>query len=227
MQTSALPLSTALSLTGAPPSRLLVKVCGMREAASLVAVAGLDPDFLGFIFSPVSPRYMGDVLTPDLVQGLPDRVQRVGVFVNEPAAQVLATACRFGLNFVQLHGQELPAQCAELQAAGLRVIKAFGVGEGFDFETLGPYVPYCDYFLFDAQGPAPGGNGRVFDWRVLEHYHWPVPYLLAGGLRPEHAAVVRNLQLPGLAGIDLNSGFEIAPGVKDPTRVAAFLGGLG
>ena len=224
MQTSAPSQSAAPSDL---PSRLLVKVCGMREAASLTAVADLEPDFLGFIFAPSSPRYVGEVLTPDLVRGLPDRVQRVGVFVNEATAQVLVTAGRFGLSFVQLHGHEAPAQCAELQAAGLRVIKAFGVGEDFDFDALGPYVPHCDYFLFDAQGPAPGGNGRVFDWRVLENYPWPVPYLLAGGLRPEHAAVVRNLQLPGLVGIDLNSGLEIAPGVKDPARVAVFLDGLG
>ncbi|MGI4886961.1 MAG: phosphoribosylanthranilate isomerase [Janthinobacterium lividum] len=227
MQTPMTPSPAASSLPEDLPLRLLVKVCGMREAASLVAVAGLEPDFLGFIFSPASPRYVGEVLTPDLVHGLPDHIQRVGVFVNEPTAQVLATACRFGLNFVQLHGQETPAQCAELRATGLRVIKAFGVREGFDFGALGPYAPHCDYFLFDAQGPAPGGNGRVFDWRVLEKYNWPVPYLLAGGLRPEHAAVVRNLRLPGLAGIDLNSGFETVPGVKDPARVAAFLDGLG
>ncbi|OGX85684.1 phosphoribosylanthranilate isomerase [Hymenobacter coccineus] len=221
------PLSAASLPSEDLPARLLVKVCGMREAASLNAVADLEPDFLGFIFSPASPRYVGDVLTPDLVHGLPDRVQRVGVFVNESTAQVQAIAFRFGLDFVQLHGQETPAQCAELRATGLRVIKAFGVGEAFDFDALGPYVPHCDYFLFDAQGPAPGGNGRVFDWRVLEKYPWPVPYLLAGGLRPEHAAVVRNLRLPGLAGIDLNSGLEIAPGVKDPARVAAFFDGMG
>lgn len=227
MQTPAPPPSAAPSRPGAPPSRLLVKVCGMREAASLAAVAGLEPDFLGFIFAPNSPRYAGSSLTLDLVQGLPAHIQRVGVFVNETTETMLATTRRFGLGVAQLHGQETPAQCAALQAAGLRVIKAFGVGEDFDFNALGPYAPHCDYFLFDAQGPAPGGNGRVFDWRVLENYDLPVPYLLAGGLRPEHAAVVRNLRLPGLVGVDVNSGLEISPGVKDPARVAAFLDGLG
>jgi len=206
--------------------RLLVKVCGMREAASLTAVAGLDPDFLGFIFAPASPRYAGHTLTPDLVKSLPDQVRRVGVFVNETTETMLATACRFGLHFAQLHGQEAPAQCAALQAAGLRVIKAFGVWEAFDFGGLEPYVPHCDYFLFDTQGPAPGGNGRVFDWRVLENYRLPVPYLLAGGLRPEHGPAIQALCLPGLAGVDLNSGMETAPGVKDPGRVADFLAGL-
>lgn len=218
--------SPAFSAPAAPP-RLLVKVCGMREAASLAAVSGLEPDFLGFIFAPASPRYAGNALTPDLVQGLPDRIQRVGVFVNEPTETVLATTRRFGLGVAQLHGQETPAQCAALQATGLRVIKAFGVGEAFDFSVLVPYVPHCDYFLFDTQGPAPGGNGRVFDWRVLENYALPVPYLLAGGLRPEHGPVVQALRLPGLAGVDLNSGMETAPGVKDPARVATFLDGLG
>ena len=224
MPTSALS-APAPGAPAAPP-RLLVKVCGMREAASLAAVSGLDPDFLGFIFSPASPRYAGEVLTPDLVHSLPDRIQRVGVFVNESTAQVLATACRFSLHFAQLHGQEAPAQCAALQAAGLRVIKAFGVGEAFDFSILTPYAPHCDYFLFDTKGPAPGGNGTVFDWRVLESYALPVPYLLAGGLRPEHGPVVQALRLPGLAGVDLNSGMETAPGVKDPARVAGFLAGL-
>ncbi len=221
-------LTDALAPAGAPasPARLLVKVCGMREAASLLAVAGLGPDFLGFIFAPDSPRYAGNSLTPELVQGLPDHIQRVGVFVDETTETVLATTRHFGLGVAQLHGQETPAQCAALQAAGLRVIKAFGVGEGFNFEALGPYVPHCDYFLFDTQGPAPGGNGRVFDWRVLEKYGLPVPYLLAGGLRPEHGPVVRALRLPGLVGVDLNSGMETAPGVKDPARVAAFLADL-
>ncbi len=228
MPTSAFPHPAASGPAGAPaPPRLLVKVCGMREAASLATVAGLGPDFLGFIFAPASPRYAGHTLTPDLVQGLPDRVRRVGVFVNETTETILATACRFGLHFAQLHGQEPPAQCAALRAAGLRVIKAFGVGEAFDFAVLTPYVPHCDYFLFDAQGPAPGGNGRVFDWRVLREYDLPVPYLLAGGLRPEHAPVLQALRLPGLAGVDVNSGVETAPGVKDPDRVLAFLDGLG
>ncbi len=206
--------------------RLLVKVCGMRESASVAAVTGLDPDFMGFIFAPSSPRYAGDALTPGLVRGLPDRIQRVGVFVNETTANIEATTCRFALGWAQLHGQEPPAQCAALQAVGLRVIKAFGVGEAFDFQQLGPYAPHVDYFLFDTQGPAPGGNGRVFDWRVLEKYDLPVPYLLAGGLCPEHAPALRALRLPGLAGVDVNSGVETAPGVKDPARVAAFLAGL-
>ncbi|MBF9237970.1 phosphoribosylanthranilate isomerase [Hymenobacter sp. BT683] len=208
------------------PSRLLVKVCGMRDAAALAEVAALKPDFLGFIFAPASPRFVGDVLAPAQVQALPASIWKVGVFVNETTETMLATAARFGLGAVQLHGQETPAQCEELNEAGLLVMKAFSVGKSVDFDALMPYVPHCDFFLFDTKGAAPGGNGAVFDWDLLKHYHLPVPYFLAGGLGVEHAAELVTLQLPGLVGVDLNSRFETAPGVKDARRVGQMLAAL-
>ncbi|GAB2868648.1 phosphoribosylanthranilate isomerase [Hymenobacter ruber] len=205
------------------PARLLVKVCGMRDAATLAEVAALGPDFLGFIFAPKSPRFVGEMLAPDLVRALPPTIWKVGVFVNETTENILTTAQRFGLAGVQLHGQETPAQCEELNEAGLLVMKAFSVGEKVDFASLLPYVPYCDYFLFDTKGLAPGGNGATFNWNLLQSYNLPVPYFLAGGLGLEHAAELANLRLPGLAGVDLNSGFETAPGVKDAGRLAQML----
>ncbi|MBH8569632.1 phosphoribosylanthranilate isomerase [Microvirga sp. STS02] len=214
--------------TAAPatPSRLLIKVCGMRDAAALTEVTALGPDFLGFIFAPKSPRFVGDVLAPELLQALPPTIWKVGVFVNETTENILATAQRFGLAAVQLHGQETPAQCEELNEAGLMVMKAFSVGEKIGFAPLLPYVPYCDYFLFDTKGAAPGGNGTTFNWNLLQSYNLPVPYFLAGGLGLEHAAELANLRLPGLAGVDLNSGFETAPGVKDAKRVGQMLQAL-
>jgi phosphoribosylanthranilate isomerase len=206
--------------------RLLVKVCGMRDQAALASIAGLDPDFLGFIFAPKSPRFVGEVLTPELLQALPPNIWTVGVFVNETVATILDTARRFGLAAVQLHGHETPAQCQELNDAGLLVIKAFSVGQALDFNKLEPYVPFCDYFLFDTKGAAPGGNGTVFDWNLLKDYALPVPYFLAGGLGLEHAAELAALDLPGLAGVDLNSCFETAPGVKDVARVGQMLAAL-
>ena len=207
----------------APPARLLVKVCGMRDAAALNEVAALVPDFLGFIFAPKSPRFVGDVLAAELVQALPPTIWKVGVFVDETSENILATARRFGLAAVQLHGQETPAQCEELGEAGLLVMKAFSVGKAVDFTALLAYVPYCDFFLFDTKGAAPGGNGATFDWSLLSDYNLPVPYFLAGGLGPEHAAELAALRLPGLVGVDLNSGFETAPGVKDAGRLAQML----
>ncbi|GAB3571147.1 phosphoribosylanthranilate isomerase [Hymenobacter daeguensis] len=210
----------------AAPPRLLVKVCGMRDAAALAEVAALAPDFLGFIFAPASPRFVGEALAPAQLQALPPAIWKVGVFVNESTATILATALRFGLSAVQLHGRETPAQCEALSEAGLLVMKAFAVGEALDLDVLRPYVPCCDFFLFDAKGAAPGGNGTVFNWNLLRPYNLPVPYLLAGGLGLAHAAELAALRLPGLAGVDLNSGFETAPGVKDAGRVGQMLTAL-
>ena len=210
----------------AAPARLLVKVCGMRDAPALADIAALGPDFLGFIFASKSPRFMGEALAPELVRALPPNIWKVGVFVNETTDNILATAHRFGLAAVQLHGQETPAQCEELNEAGLLIMKAFSVGKAVDFDGLLPYVPYCDYFLFDTKGAAPGGNGATFDWNLLSVYNLPVPYFLAGGLGLEHAAELTALRLPGLAGVDLNSSFETAPGVKDAGRVEQMLKAL-
>ena len=203
-----------------------IKICGMREAANLLAVADFDPDFLGFIFYPKSARYVGDSLDPAQVRSLPAAIAKVGVFVDADLAEVQATNCAYTLDYVQLHGHETPAQCEELGEAGLLVMKAFSVGEKVDFNALLPYVPHCDYFLFDAKGAAPGGNGTVFNWKLLLKYNLPVPYFLAGGLGLEHAAELASLRLPGLAGVDLNSSFETAPGVKDASRVGQMLAAL-
>jgi phosphoribosylanthranilate isomerase len=205
------------------PSRLLVKVCGMRDAAALTEVAALGPDFLGFIFAPASPRFVGEALVPEQLRALPATIWKVGVFVNETVENIERTAERFGLSAVQLHGQETPAQCEALSEAGLLVMKAFSVGQRLDVTALLPYVPHCDFFLFDTKGAAPGGNGTVFNWNLLRQYNLPVPYFLAGGLGLEHAAELAALRLPGLAGVDLNSCFETAPGVKDAGRVGQML----
>jgi len=223
---AGLPAAAAQAPVRAPEartSRLLVKVCGMRDADSLRQVAALGPDFMGFIYAPASPRFVGEQLAPAAVQRLPPHIWKVGVFVNESTENILDTVQRFGLGAVQLHGQEPPTQCAELSEAGLLVMKAFPVGSTLDLAALLPYVPHCDFFLFDTKGAAAGGNGAVFDWNLLKPYNLPVPYFLAGGLALEHAAELAALRLPGLIGVDLNSSFETAPGVKDAGRVSQML----
>ncbi|KAA9339388.1 phosphoribosylanthranilate isomerase [Hymenobacter busanensis] len=201
--------------------RRLVKVCGLKYPDNVAAVAALGPDMLGFIFTPKSPRYAADTLDAAQLRGL--RVAKVGVFVNEKPAVIRRLALHFGLDAVQLHGQESAAECATLAAAGLPVLKAFGVGETFDVRRLDDYAPHCSFFVFDTAGPAAGGNGFAFDWSLLQAYDLPTPYLLAGGLGPEHAAELRQLQLPGLAGFDFNSRLELAPGLKDDALVQRVL----
>jgi phosphoribosylanthranilate isomerase len=198
---------------------LHIKVCGMREASSLATVAALQPDFLGFIFYPKSSRYVGQEVSTTSLENLPPSIKRVGVFVNETTANIRQRVLEFKLNAVQLHGDETPEQCQELRAPGLLIIKAFALGSEFDFKTLLPYVPHCDYFLFDTKGEQPGGNGLTFDWQLLRDYSLPTPYFLAGGLDLAHVKTLRNLQLPGLFAVDLNSRFEVGPGEKDPIRL--------
>lgn len=196
---------------------LLIKVCGMREPANIAAVAAVPPDFMGFIFYPKSGRYVGEALATEQVRGLPCRT--VGVFVNETTAVVQEQVARFDFDMVQLHGHETPAQCAELQAAGVAVMKAFALDSAFNFDQLTAYAPHCAYFLFDTKGEQPGGNGTTFDWELLRTYDLPTPYFLAGGLGEEHAEILKGLRLPGLYAVDLNSRFEQRPGLKDAARL--------
>jgi phosphoribosylanthranilate isomerase len=192
-----------------------VKICGMREAANLWAITDLGPDFIGLIFYEKSPRYVGEALDVALLRSLPPRVRKVGVFVNAPLPELLATAIRYGLDYVQLHGHETPAYCQEVHQHKLPIIKAFAVDEHFDFSILAAYSPVCDYFLFDTKGAQPGGNGTAFDWRVLAHYHGPTPFLLSGGLGPDNADAMLAFRHPQLAGYDFNSQLETAPALKD------------
>lgn len=192
-----------------------VKICGMREAANLEDIAGLVPDYLGFIFYEKSPRYVGDALDAELLRGLPPTVRKVGVFVDAPLPLLLATAAQYSLDYVQLHGHESAAYCQAAHAEGLRIIKAFSVDEQFDFDTLTEYGAVCDFFLFDTKGKHPGGNGYAFDWRVLTNYNGPAPFLLSGGLGPDNANALLAFKHPYLAGYDFNSQLETAPGLKD------------
>ncbi|WP_139923076.1 phosphoribosylanthranilate isomerase [Hymenobacter sp. DG01] len=199
-----------------------LKVCGMARPDNLRAVAALRPDFLGFIFYPKSRRYAAPTLTPAAAAAVPASVQKVGVFVDEDTAVIQERIAEYDLQAVQLHGSETPETCGLLRATGVAVIKAFAVREVFDFERLRPYVGVVDYFLFDTAGAQPGGNGTAFDWKLLQNYALPVPYFLAGGLAPEHAETLRNLRLPGLFALDLNSQFETEPGLKDAGRLDTF-----
>ncbi|GAA3996314.1 phosphoribosylanthranilate isomerase [Hymenobacter fastidiosus] len=196
-----------------------LKVCGMKYADNIAAVAGLEPDFMGFIFHSGSSRFVGEELDARLLQRLPASLCKVGVFVDESLEFITRQVTRYGLNLAQLHGHETPAQCAALQAAGIPVMKAFAVDEAFSLARLDPYVAHCAYFLFDTKGPQPGGNGTAFNWNLLRDYHLPVPYLLAGGLGLENAWQLLQLDLPGLYGFDLNSRFETAPAVKAVVRL--------
>ncbi|MGC9355011.1 MAG: phosphoribosylanthranilate isomerase [Mariniphaga sp.] len=199
---------------------LKIKVCGMKFTQNREAVEKLPVDLLGFIFYPKSKRFVGE--NPDtglFNSGKP----KTGVFVNENAFEILGLTKNLGFEFVQLHGRENPKTCRLLKKQGLKVIKAFNLNENFDFFLLEAYQKSVDYFLFDTKTDLPGGSGKKFNWEILEKYKGKVPFFLSGGIGSEDADAIKKLQHPQLFGIDLNSGFEDEPGVKNVEKLKEFI----
>ena len=207
-------------MTNREQAQLTVKVCGMRDADNIRASEQLGIDWLGFIFWPKSSRY---VAAPPAY--LPQRAKRIGVFVDASIDDVQQHVADYGLYAVQLHGHESPEYIKALSAANhqLPIIKAFNIAAPADLEQTKPYEELVDYFLFDAKGKSIGGNGTQFDWTVLNDYHGQTPFLLSGGIGPDDAEHVKAFRHPQLAGIDLNSRFEVAPALKDIQKLTTFL----
>ncbi len=200
-----------------------IKVCGLRERENIRAVAGLGPDLMGFIFYPASPRYAGDLLRAEDLQGLPSTTLKTGVFVNAGLSDIESIFRKYDLDFVQLHGDESPSYCEQLSGLGIPLIKAFRLTGSFDFDLTARYHAFCRYFLFDAPTVKYGGSGRRFDWELLDRYTLGHPFFLSGGIGPEDAEEILSLRHPALAGVDVNSRFEQSPGVKDTRKLEDFI----
>jgi phosphoribosylanthranilate isomerase len=195
-------------------NQLKLKVCGMRDAENIRQLADLNPDYIGFIFYPKSKRYV-DFIDEVVLDALPESIKKTGVFVNEDFDVVVEKVKRFKLDAVQLHGNESPAYCAKLRDSKLQVIKAFGIDSEFDFIELNDYKDVVDYFLFDTKTDQHGGSGKTFDWNILSGYNLQIPYFLSGGLSLEHLAEIKKIDDSRLYALDLNSKFELEPGLKD------------
>ncbi|WP_293672089.1 phosphoribosylanthranilate isomerase [uncultured Parabacteroides sp.] len=213
---------------------MIIKVCGMRDPENIREVGGLGVDWIGLIFFAGSPRKIiengklkienGDRRYSDFQFSiLNSQLKRVGVFVNASLEEMMETATVFRLDYLQLHGNETPEDCHAMQKRGYSLIKAFSVATTGDLERTSAYEGRVDYFLFDTKCDNYGGSGKQFDWSILEAYHGETPFLLSGGLRPESASAIRSFHHPRLAGIDLNSGFEIEPGLKDVEKLKRFI----
>ena len=195
----------------------------MRDPENISGVVAALPDYLGFIFYLKSKRFVGFEPLPEILSIVPSSVKKVGVFVDGTFKKVLETAHQWNLNVVQLHGNETPEYCQQIQDSGITVFKAFSVDEQFDFEMLNAYSGVCDYFLFDTKGKLPGGTGQKFKWQLLENYKGDVPFFLSGGIGPDDLEAVLNFSHQQLSGIDINSGFEISPALKDVKMVRKFI----
>jgi phosphoribosylanthranilate isomerase len=201
-----------------------VKVCGMRQSENIRELVALRPDFIGFIFYEKSPRYVGGVLNEEVVKAIPRGISKVGVFVNASPDYILSVVKQYDLQYVQLHGSELPDFCRSIRQKGVNIIKAFLVDEHFNFAMLNNYKSYCDFFLFDTPGKHPGGNGQTFDWDILTRYDNEKPFFLSGGIGPENLTDVQALAKSlKIYAVDINSKFEVAPGEKNIEQIRSFI----
>lgn len=188
----------------------------MREAQNILDLASVQPDWMGLIFYAKSPRYVSEQISAT------NTAKRIGVFVNEDLKVIEQKINQHNLDGVQLHGQEPPDCCQHLRDLNVLTIKAFSVGHAFDFAEVLPYEGHCDYYLFDTKGEHPGGNGASFDWSVLEAYAFETPFVLSGGIGLDSIPSLQNFTHPLWAGIDLNSRFEDAPGLKNIEKIKTF-----
>jgi phosphoribosylanthranilate isomerase len=190
-----------------------IKVCGLKDGENIKAVTALRPDYMGFIFYGPSPRFVGG-LPAEVLDNIPPYIEKAAVFVNEKAETINALIDKYNFDIVQLHGSESPEFCASFKNK-VTVFKAFGISSDFDFEQLEAYVNHVDFFLFDAKTAIYGGSGNTFDWTVLDNYKLNLPFFLSGGISADNIEDVKNIDHPQFYGIDLNSKFETAPGIKN------------
>ena len=203
-----------------PP--LHIKVCGMRDHGNIADLVALAPNYLGFIFFPGSSRFLGkDFQMPEI----PHSIKKTGVFVNEELELVSEKVRQYGLNAVQLHGEETPAYCEDLKKdlTQIEVIKAFRIREELNTAQIQSYAGPCDTFLFDTKGKLYGGTGKKFNWDLLKNYEGETPFFLSGGLGPDDLPLLQAFAHPAWKGIDLNSGFETAPAFKDIEKLKTFI----
>lgn len=200
-----------------------IKVCGTRQSENIGELTDLAPDFIGFIFYEKSPRYAGNILTPDITRRIPAHVKKTGVFVDATLEYMVETCEKYSLNTIQLHGKETPNICRYLQNKGYEVIKTFSLKTAADIEKTAAYTDCCDYFLFDTPTAKHGGSGKKFDWTVLDGAKIERPFFLSGGIEEVDAATILDECPLEPYALDINSRFETVPGFKDIEAVRRFM----
>ncbi len=204
-----------------------IKVCGMTKAEQVEQLNEMGIEFAGFIFYPRSPRYVHKSMSATEIKKIKGKINKVGVFVNTPVEEVLKTVDQCGLYVVQLHGDESPKFCERI-ADYITVVKAFRLTEDDNvLWRIKDYIDVVDMFLFDTEGAGYGGTGKKFNWDLLKGLNINKPFFLSGGIQPEDAENIKLFQQDAVAkdlfAIDINSKFEIVPGLKDMELVKQFV----
>ncbi len=208
-----------------------IKVCGMTKAEQVLQLDELGVEFAGFIFYPKSPRYVLSHMSKEQLKKLKGKhINKVGVFVNTPVEEVLQLVDACGLYLVQLHGDENPRYCEQI-ANYVTVVKAFRLREGEDILWRAKdYQDAADMFLFDTEGAGYGGTGKKFNWDILKGGNVRKPFFLSGGIQPEDVELLKAFEQESVAkdlfAVDINSKFELAPGLKDMDKIQTFVKAL-
>ena len=217
-----------------------IKVCGMRDGENIRQVSELGVDYIGMIFWEKSPRNVTMIPThagiiPDTTRLVGNRettscYQRVGIFVDEMAQNIITRVVNFKLDVIQLHGHEEPTLIRNLRSTidpdlhpGIQIWKAISIVDRDSVAICKHYEDCVDAFVFDTKCTCVGGSGKQFDWSVLDGYDGEKPFLLSGGIGPDDAARIRDFKHPKMMGIDLNSRFETEPGMKNVELLKQFL----
>ncbi len=205
-----------------PKSRTRVKICGLTDPDNAAACARAGADIIGLIFYPKSPRHLEPSQAKAVVQALPDHVPAWGVFVNEHPDVIMETVRACGLKGVQLHGQEPPGLITALKNQGLTVIKAVFASRSPGLDSIDSLYEAADFYLVECgQGKLPGGNAKTWDYRQVRKTAREHPVILAGGLCCDN--IEQALAQADPAGVDVSSGVESSPGIKDIDRVAELI----
>ena len=195
----------------------------MKYPDNIREVTSLHPDFMGFIFYSNSPRFVGR-LDVNTLGALPTSIKKTGVFVNENLENILTAISKYNLDAVQLHGADNKKLCRKIrQEAKTMVIKVFPIMDASNFRVTGDYEDVADYFLFDTKTDLYGGSGQKFNWNILQEYTGNKSFLLSGGIGADDVKALRAIEHPLLAGVDLNSKFELKPGVKNVALLKQFI----
>jgi phosphoribosylanthranilate isomerase len=203
-----------------------VKICGLKTPESVAAAVDAGASYLGFVFFPKSPRHLTYRQAAELAATVPDGIVKVALTVNADDEALAEMLGQVSFDMLQLHGSESPKRVAYIKERfGLPVMKAVGLADASDLPQLVEYATVADQLLVDAKppkgSPLPGGNALAFDWRLVADMEWPIPWMLAGGLTPDNVAEA--MRLTGATMVDVSSGVESAPGVKDLDKIAAFV----
>ena len=196
---------------------MIVKVCGLKDPENCLAIDHLYPDMIGMVFYDKSPRYIGNTILPAT------NAAKVGVFVNATLGEILLEVEQHQLSYVQLHGNEPLVIAKVLHENKIKVIKCFGIENKINNKIMVEWEPYISYFVFDTVGKQFGGIGEKFNWKLIRDYKLNTPFLLAGGLELNDVSILKSIKQPAFAGVDINSKFELEPGLKNIEKVKLFI----